>query len=106
MRQVSGHDLSVLPEMSAANRGLRSRAVKHSKEILSLRRRPGSPTRASRGGVEVRAELLPASPGLACWEEEQRSARFRKLGARFTFFVCAIFRETVYLPTNLTSPSR
>jgi hypothetical protein len=38
--QASGHDLSDLPEMSVANRGLRSRAENAPQRNPSLRRRP------------------------------------------------------------------
>ncbi len=71
--------------------------------IPSLRRRPGAPdTRGfSCGGVENRAQLLPAnlgsqaravfacwgeSPILVCWDEVQRSAQIKKLTARSTSF--------------------
>lgn len=35
---VTGHDLSVLPEMSGANLGLRSHAEESGRNVLSLRR--------------------------------------------------------------------
>jgi len=34
--------------------------------------------------VEIRAQLLPASSGLACWDEKQRSAQKK--------FLCRIFQ--------------
>jgi hypothetical protein len=65
-RQVSGHGFS--------------RAISHLKKKPSLRRRPRGPRHArfSRGGVEIRAQLLPASKG-------SQHARFSRvgIGARF-----------------------
>ena len=73
---MSGHDLSVLSGMSAANRGLRSRAATMQKRFFLA--------------PQARAQLPPASPLLACWDAMQRSAHFKKLTARFIFFVSHI----------------
>jgi hypothetical protein len=60
-----------------------------SNKFLSLRRRPArSRSQQARGPQHARFSRVGGrSPGLACWDEEQRSARFKKLGTRFTLFV-------------------
>ena len=74
----------------SALRPTRQVSLKSTEKILPCAAGPGSPTRASRGGVEIRAQLLPESPRgpqharfprvgvearLAFWDEMQRSAR-------------------------------
>jgi len=46
---MSGHDLSALPEMSAANQGLRSRAVKRAKETFPCAAGPRAAAPANLG---------------------------------------------------------